>query len=214
MPSTQNGPRHDSDRHDVRRSVAVILYHYTNKQNRLLISWQGLKAHVKDNERYMTLGKPVVWLTKESSAPLMTQWDIDHFNNHLTREDIKDSWLDKFEVGAALWPDRTERVTVDISRASSRLVFYADFLRKHHIEWELSASALTNWYVYFGNIAPQKLCPITVGEARVGLQIQIGLPTHDAEQKASYQRLLDSMAGADDGRFCDWNLIDNEDAPE
>jgi hypothetical protein len=192
----------------------IILYHYTDKQSRLLISWTGLEAYVKDNERHMTLGTPVVWLTKESSLPIITQADIDHYQQR--HSDRMDEYIKArreggvpWEVGQPILVGRTERVVVDISRSSKRLVFYKDFLRKHKhnilLEW-LPPSALKNWYVYFGDIAPAKLSPITIAEARVGLQIQIGLPEHAAEQKAAYQRMIDDMAGANDDTAINWNL--------
>jgi len=192
----------------------MILYHYTSPQNRLLISWTGLKPGTLDEDHrddHMTLGKPVVWLTRQNPAAL-TQADVDFFG---ARPELAKAFSDcgaECKLGSPFWPDRTEQIEIEIARHDKRLISYPDFLRKfggremvRFYGANLSPSAFANWWVYRGTIPPHKLPPITVAQARAGLQIQIDITKAKGEPPV-HQDLLDAMRDADPDRLVDWHL--------
>jgi hypothetical protein len=126
------------------------LYHFTPAGRAPLIAQSGLRAGA-DNDPEMTCGLPVVWLTRQESN-VCTQADIDHMQwvcGHVDRK-----------VGDRMYGGPA-RLTVRIERHNRRLVNYGQFLRDvgmyQHFAPLLTPAALTQWYVYLGDIAPHKI---------------------------------------------------------
>lgn len=146
------------------------LYHFTVIENLFLISMRGLKPRIhragtSEDAAHMTMGQPVVWLTRQKSN-LATDTDIAR----LRMQGVLDCKVGDFMFGG------DQRLTVNIERHNNQLMRYADFLRTTDIVvadpdnsetfWTgrdvlnsgtLPQSALNDWWVYFGTIAPHKM---------------------------------------------------------
>lgn len=89
----------------------MIAYHYTNPQNRLLVSWTGSKAGMREGDGLMSCGKSVVWLTRQNS-PVITQADRDYWaakppicaKGCRTRRDILGVWHEALRRSAKKHP--------------------------------------------------------------------------------------------------------------
>jgi hypothetical protein len=103
----------------------MILYHYTNPCNALMIGLgAGLKPHCKEDNQRLTMGLPVVWLTKEESN-LATEADAKHYaamGPKLGRDDLIGIGEPMYVYGGPV------RCQVEIER-SKHVMRYAEFLR-------------------------------------------------------------------------------------
>jgi hypothetical protein len=119
----------------------MIFYHYTRASRLQSIMEHGLKPQIP---RLVTFGKPVVWLTTDN-------------------DDLK--WR--------LAPNADDvRLSVQLDRNNSRLAHFSTWLRNQRHSFVgpngvpgttddilalLSPSAVANWYVYFGQVAPHRI---------------------------------------------------------
>ena len=183
------------------------LYHFTVIENLFLISMRGLeprihRAGTSEDAACMTMGQPAVWLTRQKSN-LATDTDIAR----LRMQGMLDFKVGDFMFGG------DQRLTVKIERHNKRLMRYADFLRTTDIavahpdnpetfrtgrdvlnSGTLSQSALNDWWVYFGTIAPHKIeLALTAALALPGIEHQIA--THpDIDARARFKTLRDQVA--------------------
>lgn len=128
----------------------MILYHFTHPGTVLRIAAEGLKPDARPENAFMTGGVPVVWLTRQPSN-IVTAADVTHMQKH--------DCLDRNE-GDLLFGG-TARVTVEL-QPQKRLVRYRDFLKASGCDMAalgtfLTPTALTQWYVYLGDISPRKI---------------------------------------------------------
>lgn len=122
----------------------MILFHYTVPGNLPSIAERGLMPNLPDPE-FMTMGKPVVWLTTGS-----------------------DEWWKHDEHGEPV------RIDVRLPAGTKPLAHYVTWLRKHFgavttpeapgriftcddLLVYLTPQQQADWYVYFGTIAPPRL---------------------------------------------------------
>jgi hypothetical protein len=211
MAKRKASPSREQARHR-NAGGAMILYHYTIPENLFLISQSGLKPHIhregkEDDAHYMTMGQPVVWLTRQESN-LVTEADIAHYRARgLGESDLR-------EVGDFMFGGPV-RLSVNIERYNKRLIQFAKFLRTtdlvaiHRINSEkqvtgldmlrvfeniLTQDSLTQWWLYCGTIPPHKIeIELTAGGALPGIEYQIA--NHpDEEARTRFKMLRDKVA--------------------
>jgi hypothetical protein len=126
----------------------------------------------------MALGLSVVWLTRTETMAA-TEEDLEHFRRQgiWTEEEIEETR----QHGLLLDTGRIHRLTVRVRSDHNKLLNYGDFLRQYadtvildesgmasvndagelysvrHTMENLTTSALTNWFLYFGRIPPSKI---------------------------------------------------------
>ena len=89
------------------------LYHFTTTENLWLISLRGLEPYASDNNVFMTMGEPVVWLTRQET-------------NVMTAEHAGHPDFDDMKIGEPMFGGPV-RLTVNIERHNKRLQRYPDF---------------------------------------------------------------------------------------
>lgn len=126
------------------------LYHFTAPVNVLSIYQEGLQATASKKHGSMSGGIPVVWLTSRDS-------------NIVTHDDKLD--LDKlrifgWDVGDFLFGG-VARLEVNL-RPQKRLLDYKSFLEANRAKINIQRSrliptAMSDWYVFVGDIPPSKI---------------------------------------------------------
>jgi hypothetical protein len=188
------------------------LYHFTNPANFLRIAAEGLTPNVDPEDALMTIGRPVVWLTTNGSNEA-TEADVAQLSVYTPGE--------QRAVGDLMFGG-PHRITVNLSRCSKRLVRWSTWMRKHSgvivdengmallatdsILSHMTPDALSNWYIYFGTIPPDKIeLNLTRELALAGLEYQIEQTNHP-----SFVELRSQIAAAEPGAMINLNLVDGE----
>ena len=165
------------------------LYHFTTTQNLLLVSWNGLKPGA--NAAWQT-GRPCVWLTRQESN-VATAADVERCAGFGV----------EWEIGAPVFGG-PERVTVHLERHDRKLVPYRDVATAE--ARLMGPYARSSWWVYFGDIPPSKIAPITIAQAVASIDIQISV-ADDVEQRAHFVKIRSRLLqGGDLGRLVTWRV--------
>ena len=111
---------------------------------------------------------------------------------------------DKIGIGEPLFGG-PERATVHLTPQDRKLVPYREIATAEALASMQPRNRLA-WWVYFGDIPPDKIEPITIAQATAGLDIQISI-AKDFETRARYVAMRDQLLQADDpSQPVRWNI--------